>query len=111
MNGSERRQYDRVPFRTELTIIDLATQVRYSGFSIDLSLGGMGFYAERFFEKGTPVDIVARDNRPGREGATRITGTVQWARVEGDGAIIGVRFSRLLSPEAYPELCERLCSV
>jgi len=111
MYGSERRQYERVPFRTELTIIDLGTQARYSGFSIDLSLGGMGFYTEHFFEKGTPVDIVAGDGRGGHEAVTRITATVQWARVEGDGAIIGVQFSRLLSPDAYPELCERLYSM
>jgi c-di-GMP-binding flagellar brake protein YcgR len=110
MNGAERRQYDRIPFRTELTIIDLATQARYSGFSIDLSLGGMGFYVERFFDKGTPIDIIAKDNRPGHE-PTRITATVQWAKVEADGAIIGARFSQQLSPAAHPELCERLYSL
>ena len=111
MSGIERRQYERTPFSTGVTIVDQATQRQYEGHSIDLSVGGMSFYSERFFDKGSSIALIARIGQSQGSEVTSIPATVQWARVEGDGAIMGVEFCQPLSRSAHPELYERLCSV
>lgn len=111
MLPSERRRYERVPFSTELTVIDARDRRRYKGWSIDLSLGGMSFFAERFLQAGSRIAILAR--LPGsRDGpATPVEATVQWSRVEADGAVMGAEFTQALSNAFQPQLYEALCSV
>ena len=109
MNGKERRRYEHVPFSTSLTIIDLASQRRYEGRSIDLSMGGIGFYCERFFQTGAGIAVLAQIGRPGGDRLTPIHATVRWARVEGDGAVMGAEFGEPLSPASQPRLCQCIC--
>ncbi|KKK97688.1 hypothetical protein LCGC14_2650240 [marine sediment metagenome] len=110
MSQTDNRRYERIPFSTDLTIVDLATQLEYEGHSINLSLGGISFYAERFFDTGSRIMICARADRSGAGPVTSISATVQWCRIEGDGTIMGAEFDQSLSRSFHPELCERLCS-
>lgn len=110
MNGGQRRQYERVPFWTALTVIDQSSQKRYSGHSIDLSLNGMRLYAERFFDVGSWIGIVAERGGAGQGPPAPILATVRWASVEAEGAVLGVEFGSVLDPRNHPELYEALCS-
>jgi c-di-GMP-binding flagellar brake protein YcgR len=110
MTTRERRRYEHVPFSMELTIVDLQDNRRYKGRSINLSLGGIGFYAERFFEVGSRLTILAQPGHSRDQRVRPITVTVRWSRVEAEGAVMGAEFSQLLSPAVHPELYESLCS-
>ena len=107
--AAECRRFPHVPFSTDLTVVDLLDRRRYAGHSIDLSRGGIGFYAERFFPAGTRIDVVVPAG-PGPGRAVSLPATVRWSRIEADGAVMGAEFDTLLGPAVCPELYERLCS-
>ena len=108
MAFKERRLYKHIPFSAELTIVDRATRRRYKGYSINLSLSGIGFYGERFLEAGTPINILVHLGQAITDQPEQITAMVRWARVEGDGAIMGAEFDSPVTSANMPQLCERL---
>ncbi len=108
MNRHERRRYEHVPFSMDLVIVDQKSQSRFKAHSINLSLGGVAFYAERFLESGTRITVLAQLGRSEGDNPAPIPATVAWAKVEADGAIMGVGFDAPLSPATHPKLCERL---
>ena len=110
MMPSERRRHERVPYPTELTVVDLTTQCRLAGHGIDLSLWGIGFYVESFLEVGTRIALLLQPRHGGAEAAEPIEATVRWTRVETGGAIVGAEFSQTLSPTYRPRLYESLCN-
>ena len=111
MNGEqERRKYVRVPFSAGLTITSISGQQTCSGNSINLSRGGIGLYCEKFFPTGTRLMIQVEMHYKGRVIKDQLSGTVRWAKIEQDGAILGVEFDELLNPTKNNDLCNVLDS-
>ena len=109
-NVTNRRRYEHIPFSVELTVVDLADNRRYKGHSVNFSLGGVGFYCERFFESGARVAVVPHLRGVPEHRLRPITVTIRWSRVESDGAVMGAEFSQVLSATVHPELYEALCN-
>ena len=105
MSFAERRQYERVPFSCDLTIEDLGNGRRCKGCSINLSRGGIGFYADSFLATGAHVGIHLWVDRTEGRRPVELLATVRWARVEDRGAVLGAEFDCALTPAEQPLLC------
>ena len=108
MGYTEKRRCERMPFRTRLTVLDAVTKRACQANSIDLSISGAQFHAGRFLVVGTHIRIRFWLGQGGQSVPVELGATVRWARVEQDGAIMGVEFDGLLSPSYCPELYEQL---
>ncbi len=108
LQTDNKRRYERMPFITRLTVLDAVTKQACEGSSIDLSATGTQCYAERFLAVGTRISI--RFWLRGLDGTVpgEVEGTVRWARIEQDGAMMGVEFDVPLSPSHCAELYEKL---
>ena len=106
MDTRQRRRYERISLSMDLEVKDLSTGRTWRGRSIDLSRGGMGFFAERFLPKGTPIRIHLQVPWDGRHVTAQVGATVMWSRTEGDGGVMGSMFDIELSPLNQPVLCE-----
>lgn len=104
----EKRRCVRVPFTTKLAVLDTVTQQTFEAASIDLSASGAQFYAGKFFAVGTRICIRLSVRQADRAVPVELRATVRWARVEKDGAIMGVEFDAPLSPGHCPELYDEL---
>lgn len=104
------RRYERVPFFTDLEIKDLTSGKACRGRSLDVSRGGMGFFADHFMPKGSRVRISLRLRRGDRWISVQLDAIVMRSLVEEGGAIHGVAFQPELSPATCPDLCDCLDS-
>ena len=110
MEPLSRRKYDRIPFSTTLEIVEVDTGHRIPGRSIDLSRGGVGFYAERFIPAGTRIRVNLDLPAGYRPATVWLSATVMRATSEGAGGIMGAQFDSPLSPVSQPALCEMVDS-
>lgn len=108
MPFAEKRQSDRMPFTTRLTVLDAVTSQACEGNSIDLSVTGIQLYAARFFVAGTRLRIQFWLRDLPTTAPVELGAVVRWARVEQGGAIVGVEFDAPLSPSYCPQLYEEL---
>lgn len=108
LQTDNKRRYERMPFMTRLTVLDAITRQDFEGSSIDLSVVGAQCYVERFLAVDTRIRI--RFWLRGLDGTApvEVEGTVRWARIEQDGAIMGVEFDVPLSSSHCAELYEKL---
>ena len=101
----QRRQYERIPFSTNLEVKNLAAGWTCRGRSIDLSRSGIGFFAEQFMPAGTRVRIGIWIEGNGLKVLTHVGATVTRTQAEGGGGIIGAQFDLALAPQSQPALC------
>lgn len=102
--GVERRADTRLPIEVDVQVEGGAR--RFSGTSIDLSVGGMLIATSETVPVG--VEVVLSFALPnGSE--LRVLGTVRWRRPASEGGGLGVAFF-CLEPEARATL-ERFCRV
>ncbi len=111
METLSRRKYERMPFSTDMEIVEVETGQRSHGRSVDLSRGGVGFYAEPFIPAGTHIRATLRVPVNGRTVTISLGATVIWATAEGSGGIMGAQFDTALNPIGQPVLCELVDAV
>jgi len=107
-DGQERRRYVRVPFSAELMITDSSSGEACRGRSINLSRGGIGLFCEKFFPTESRLVIQVKLLHKGKEIKDELNGIVRWAKIEQDGAILGVEFENTLNPTKNHDLCSVL---
>jgi c-di-GMP-binding flagellar brake protein YcgR len=106
MDHPGKRSYERVSFSVDLEVLNLSTGQTCRGRSIDLSRGGMAFFAERFIAKGTRIRIRFWIKDNGRPVVIQVAASVQRAQTESDGGIMGAEFDAPLDPQSHPLPCE-----
>jgi hypothetical protein len=106
MDDQEKRRFERVPFSTTVQIRDQGTGLVTQGRSIDLSRGGIGFFAERFLPQGTRIRLTLTMRIQGRPVTTVVDAIVMRATTEGAGGVMGAQFDKVLNPLAQSLLCE-----
>jgi hypothetical protein len=111
MSVTTVRSYERIGFVTELEVVDLAGENRWAARSVDLSRGGLGFFCRKFISTGTRVKLAIRLRRLPVGGSSQpvqtayVTGMIVHSRIEDEGAIMGCKFDKDLSPSEQPLLC------
>lgn len=103
-----KRRYGRMPFTNRLTVTDLSNGHSCKANAINLSLGGIKLYSERFFETGTRLRIHIWPKHSAEDNPIETVATVRWAGLENDGAILGTEFDKIVSRAENLELWELL---
>ena len=106
MDTLDNRKYERVPFSATVKVLDRETGLVVRGRSIDLSRGGIGFFAERFLPQGSHIRLILTMQAGGRPVTTAVDAVVMRATTEGAGGIMGAQFDRVLNPLDQSLLCE-----
>jgi|WetSurMetagenome_2_1015567.scaffolds.fasta_scaffold56391_3 hypothetical protein len=99
------RKYERIPLSKTVEITDMSTGITCHGQTIDLSRGGLGFFAERFIPAGTHVCVTLSVELDGKPTVVTTLATIARAEPEGSGGIMGAAFDDPLSPVHAPLLC------
>jgi hypothetical protein len=105
METTYQRKYERVPFSTRVEVRDQGSGMACTGRSIDLSRGGIGFFADRFLPKGSRIRLTVNMRVSGRPVAVTLDATIMRSQTEGDGGIMGAQFDKVLSPQDQSVLC------
>jgi len=106
---AERRAYARVPFTNKLIVLDMNTGHKFEANGIDISVMGIGFYCKKLFQKEHHVHIQVWLDSGERVDPVLVSGTVKWAKLEQNGAIMGIQFDMLIKAADHPELYEQIC--
>jgi Tfp pilus assembly protein PilZ len=84
----ELRRHSRVPFSEPVVFVGKGSETRWTGSSLDISLGGM------FIETKTPLafgaEIVVHVYIPGEPQAYALPGVVRWVAPDGMGVQFGL---------------------
>jgi c-di-GMP-binding flagellar brake protein YcgR len=107
--GIDKRRYVRVNFFCEMTVTPMPEGKPRPASSIDLSLGGVGLYANYSLDRDKIVQIEfhLRDEKH-REFVERVMGKVAYSRSDEDGTRIGVEFLKIINDTDTPVLAKRL---
>jgi hypothetical protein len=100
------RAYERVPFAKRLTVLDVNSGQKFEANGIDISVMGMGFYSKKFFQTKNRVSIQVWLDNVSQQDPAWINATVRWAKLEQDGAVMGVRFDTIIKSTEHPKLYE-----
>ncbi len=107
METEFRRRYERVSFSVDLDVAEMPAGPKFRARSIDLSRGGVGFFARRFIPTGTRVQVAFHLVNDGKEEIAVVAATVMNTRMEGDGSVMGAAFDTPISPATQPALSRR----
>ena len=105
MKAFVERCYQRVPFTAQLTVFASGGVMLSRGYAINLSRGGIGFYADDPVPADQAVKIILRTTIGGKPFEAELPATVCWCVPQEPGAIAGAEFAAVLTPETHPELC------
>lgn len=103
-----QRRYERISFFAELEVTDLAHGRIFGARSIDVSRGGIGFFAKLFLPTGSRIRLTIVFRSGGQERRCVLPAVVMQAHSEGDGAVMGAAFECPLTPADQPLLCDLL---
>ncbi len=103
-----QRRYERISFFAEVEVTDLARGKTFRARTIDLSRGGVGFFARVFVPTGSRVRLAIAFRYGGQDRRCILPGVVMQARPEDDGVVIGAAFEQALAPANQPVLCDLL---
>jgi c-di-GMP-binding flagellar brake protein YcgR len=103
--AAERRNYIRVPFFQDVSVVGPSPARPVSARTLDISLGGVGIYCAASFARGLAVNVVFR-LQSGSRGIVEesIPGRVVSLTADDGGNRIGIEFLEPLQPGRYPVL-------
>lgn len=105
----ENRQFQRVSFACELTVTPMPSGKPQPATSVDISLGGVGFYSKFPLNKDQIIQIDFRLKDEDRSSVVeRVQAKVVYARSYWEGTRVGVEFSKPLNEVNHPILIKRL---
>ena len=104
----EKRAYARVPFTRKLIVRDLNTGQKFWANGIDISLMGIGFYSKKFLPKNHRVSMQLWLDGADKVDPVWLNGVVKWAKLEQNGAVIGVQFGAIIKSAEHQELYKQI---
>jgi c-di-GMP-binding flagellar brake protein YcgR len=103
--NAERRNYLRVPFSQDVSVVGPAPSKPVSARTLDISLGGVGVYCSMSFARELRVSVVFRLRGPGDAVVEEsVPGRVVSLSADDRGNRIGIEFLEPLQPGRFPVL-------
>lgn len=105
----ENRQFPRLNLACDLVITPVPDGKPMSAVSVDISAGGVGFYAKSPLNRDqvVQIDIHLKDENQSRI-VERVMGRVVYARSYWEGTRVGVEFQKTIEEADHPTLAKRL---
>ncbi len=101
---TEKRQWERVSFFQKLIVLETSSGLKVDANSINISVGGIGFFSKKIFQKGTHLSIQICMNNELQAQTIWINAIVAWSKFEQDGAVTGAQFDTLIKAVNHPIL-------
>lgn len=98
------RKFDRRRFLVDVNVRRLSGGNAYGAHAIDIGESGISIFSMRFIPPGESVELEVRAGRQHNGASMKFFGSIAHARVESDGNILGIEFSRPLSGEQMQAL-------
>jgi c-di-GMP-binding flagellar brake protein YcgR len=108
MTMTTARRYERAAFFCKAAVAIPPGAKPAEAHTFDLSLGGVGLYAQTPVQRGRPVMVSFFLNTPRGEVVEHVAGQIAYVKADETGTRIGIEFQEPLRDSANPELTHRL---
>lgn len=99
------RKFDRNRFLVDVNVRCPNSGSSFTANAIDLGQSGISLFSKRFIGVGESVEVEFKTGHAVNSAmACRVIGNIAYARVESDGNILGIAFSRALNPQELQNL-------
>lgn len=108
MKTFKPRAWERGVFLGEWRVRPLPDGTAFPAQSLNVGSGGLAVFCNRFLQVGQPVEVTLAiaPQKPMNE--QPLHGWVAYARVELDGNVLGIAFTRCLDPNEVRKLVQKL---
>jgi hypothetical protein len=105
------RHCERVPFFCKAALAVLPVDNPVEAHTFDISLGGVGLYAQVSCPRGSMVRVSFLLKGPKGEAIEPVVGRVAYLKADESGTRIGIEFQESIEQSTHPELTRRLQSL